>query len=167
MNQKSPLRVQEDKSTLQRMLEIAAIFGIVFLFFVVFWYWAKLPDSIPSHYNAAGEPDDWSGKGTLIILPLISLFLYFGLSTLARFPHHYNFPWKITEENQERQFYLAQMLVLGLKTEIIWLFGYIEWQTVQTGLGKTDGLGNSFIFIFLGIIFGTIGNYFVKAFNAK
>jgi len=167
MIQQTPKRVQEDKTSLQRMLEIAAVLGLIFLFFLVFAYWSKLPNSIPSHYNAAGEPDGWSGKGTLLLLPIISLVLYFGLSTLTRFPHLYNFPWKITEENMERQFYLAQMMILSLKAEIIWLFGYIEWKTIQTGLGKADGLGSSFIFIFLGVIFGSIGFYFVKAFKDK
>lgn len=167
MNQNSTTRVHEDKSTLQRMLEIAAILGLIFLFFLVIGYWSKLPDSIPSHYNAAGEPDGWSGKGTLLLLPFISLAMYIGLTFLIRFPHLYNFPWKITEENRERQFYLAQMLIIGLKTEIIWLFGYIEWQTVQTGLGRSEGLGSSFLFIFLGLIFGTVSLYFVKAFKAK
>jgi len=119
MNQKSSPRVQEEKSSLQRMSEIATVLGLVFLFFLVFSYWSKLPDSIPSHYNATGEPVSWSGKGTLLLLPFISLVLYIGLTVLSRIPHLYNFPWKITDENRERQFYLAQMLVLGLKTEII------------------------------------------------
>ena len=34
--------------------------------------WSTIPDQIPTHYNAAGEIDDWGGKGmiwfTVIIL---------------------------------------------------------------------------------------------------
>jgi len=167
MNQNISPIIQEDKSSFERTLRIASIVGVLSLFFLTVVYWSQLPDSIPSHYNAAGEPDSWSGKGSLLILPIVGLVIYIGLSILTRFPHLYNFPWKITEENKERQFHLAQMLVLSLKTEIIWLFGYIQWQTIQKALGKVDGLGTSFSFIFLGVIFGTIGIYFMKAFKAR
>lgn len=167
MNQNISRRIQEDKSTFERTLRIASLVGVVFLFFLVVVYWSHLPDSIPIHYNAAGKPDSWSGKWSLLILPIVCLVIYIGLSILTRFPHLYNFPWKITEENKERQFHLAQMLVLSIKTEGIWLFGYIQWQTVQIALGKSDGLGTSFSFIFLGVIFGTIGIYIMKALTAR
>lgn len=167
MNQNISPRVQEDKSSFERTLRIASMVGVVFLFFLVVVYWTQLPDSIPSHYNAAGKPDSWSGKGSLLILPTVGLVIYIGLSILTRFPHLYNFPWKITEENKERQFHLAQMLVLSLKTESIWLFGYIQWRTVQTALGKANGLGASFSSILLGVIFGTIGIYIMKALKAR
>jgi hypothetical protein len=167
MNQNISSRVQKDKSSFERTLRIASIVGVVFLFFLVVVYWSQLPDSIPIHYNAAGKPDSWSGKWSLLILPIIGLVLYIGLSILTRFPHLYNFPWKITEENKERQFHLAQMLVLSIKTESIWLFGYIQWQTVQTALGKADGLGASFKFIFFAVIFSTIGIYIMKALKAR
>jgi len=31
-----------------------------------------------------------------------------------------------------------------LKTEVVWLLGYVVWQTIQTALGKSDGLGVTF-----------------------
>ena len=167
MNQNISSRVQKDKSSFERTLRIVSIVGVVFLFFLVVVYWSQLPDSIPIHYNAAGKPDSWSGKWSLLIMPTVGLVLYIGLSILTGFPHLYNFPWKITEINKERQFHLAQMLVLSIKTEIVWIFGYIQWQTVQIALGKANGLGASFKFIFLGIIFGTIGIYIMKALKAK
>jgi len=167
MNQNISSRVQKDKSSFERTLRIVSIVGVVFLFFLVVVYWSQLPDSIPIHYNAAGKPDSWSGKWSLLIMPTVGLVLYIGLSILTGFPHLYNFPWKITEINKERQFHLAQMLVLSIKTEIVWIFGYIQWQTVQIALGKANGLGASFKFIFLGIIFGTIGIYIMKALKAR
>ena len=34
-------------------------------------FWNKIPEVIPSHYNAAGIPDQYSDKGILIFLLFI------------------------------------------------------------------------------------------------
>ena len=31
--------------------------------------WDKLPARVPTHFNLLGNPDDWSGKSTLLYLP--------------------------------------------------------------------------------------------------
>ena len=40
-----------------------------------FVFWGKIPDRIPSHFNGAGAADAWSDKSSLILLPVVILFL--------------------------------------------------------------------------------------------
>ena len=47
--------------------------------------WNTIPDQIPTHYNAAGEIDDWGGKGMIWFTVIISWALYL-LRTESVFP---------------------------------------------------------------------------------
>src|ERR1035437_5396037 len=41
-------------------------------------YWNNFPDRMPTHFNFKGEPDDYSGKFSgLILMPAINILLYF------------------------------------------------------------------------------------------
>jgi len=103
----------------------------------------------------------------LLFLPLGGAFLYMLLTVVSRFPHTFNYPCKITQENAEVQYLLARYLLAFLKAEIIWVFVYIQWMTIQVALGKAAGLGLVFLPVFLVLIFGTIAVYFYKSYRCK
>jgi hypothetical protein len=148
-------------------MEMACWAGLVFMALIVLKYWAVLPSEIPSHFNGAGQPDAYSGKISLFMMPAIGLGLYLMLSVIRFFPHICNYPWPITEENAPTQYYLAMLMLASLKLEIIWSFAYINWGTIQVALKQSGGLGPSFMFIMLAAIFGTLGVYFWLAYRAR
>jgi uncharacterized membrane protein len=148
-------------------LETAAALGMLTMLYVTIKSWPLLPETIPHHFGVSGKPDAWSGKWILWLLPGISLVLYVGLTILGRYPHVYNYLWPITEKNAAAQYHLARTMIVALKAEIILLFAYLQQQTIQVALGKAGGLGVAFLPIFLILIFGTIGFYFVKAYQAR
>jgi uncharacterized membrane protein len=148
-------------------LETAAALGMLTMLYVAITSWPLLPEIIPHHFGVSGKPDAWGGKWILWLLPGISLVLYVGLTILGRYPHVYNYPRPITEKNAAAQYHLARTMIVALKAEIILLFAYLQQQTIQVALGKTEGLGVAFLPIFLILIFGTIGIYFVKAYQAR
>lgn len=154
-------------SSFELWLEIVSWAGLVFMVLVLIEFWPSLPDTIPSHFNAWGRPDGYSGKGSLIFLPAAGLLLYLMLATLRFFPHIYNFPWPITEQNAEVQYRLAIDLLAWLKAEIVWLFAYINWGSVQVALTHSKGLGAGFLIIVLVGIFGTLGIYLFLANKAR
>jgi len=58
---------------------------------LVLWVWigtsySNLPDSIPTHFNAAGEADNFERKASIVSLPIIATLLYIGLTLLNRVP---------------------------------------------------------------------------------
>ena len=114
------------------ILEIAA-----FLFFLAIWLlpifaYQILPETIPTHYNLKGEIDDWGSKGTIFILPAIGLVLYIGLTVLNKYPHVFNYPTKVTEDNALQQYSKATRWMRIIKLIVVMLFFAIEWQICNT-----------------------------------
>ncbi|NLL53485.1 MAG: DUF1648 domain-containing protein [Peptococcaceae bacterium] len=122
---------------------------------------------MPSHFGSSGIPDAWSSKLSIWLLPGIGAGLYLLLTIVSKFPHTFNFPWAVTEENAERQYLIGRTMVISLKAELIWLFAYIEFSTIQVAMGKSNGLGKAFLPITLIIVFGTIVICLVKGYKAR
>lgn len=154
-------------SQLEITLEVIAAVCLIGMWGVVLLSWPELPDTIPVHFNAAGEPDGWGSKITLFFLPAIGTFLFAVLTVLSRFPHVYNYPCSITPENARTQYSLARTMIVGLKAELVGLFLYLEWTIVNSGIGNGEGPGLWFLPVFLLVLFGTISYYLVKALKAR
>lgn len=155
------------RNAFENALEFLGAMGLLFMFAMVAQYWSNLPERIPSHFGISGLPDAWSGKGTLLILPVLSVVLYGGLTVLSRYPHIYNYAWPITPKNAAAQYRFARQMIIVLKTELVWIFAYINWQTMQTALGRAQGLGPAFLPIFLLMVFGSVGFYLYKGFQTR
>jgi uncharacterized membrane protein len=129
--------------------------------------WGQIPDRIPSHYNFAGNPDNWSGKETLLILSVVTIFLYALLSLLRRFPHVYNYPVPINDSNAAKQYLYARTMITVLKAELVCLMSFIQWQTIQVALGGATGLDPAFMIGVMAAILITTLVYFISAYRAK
>lgn len=155
-------------SSVELALEIIAMAGLIFILYVAAHFWSVLPQTIPTHFGSSGKPDGWGGKETLLILPTVAfLLIYLPMTILNRYPHTFNYLWPITPQNAQAQYYYARLLIGCLKAETVGLFGYISWQTVNTALGKAEGMGIWFLPVMLIIIFGTIAFYVRKSYQAR
>jgi uncharacterized membrane protein len=152
---------------MRSILEIMAILGVILSVMLLGFYWSILPDKVPSHFNFAGKVDAWSGKGSILLLPLISIIIFATMSIVSRYPKLFNYPWKFKLENLIRQQELAQLLITSLKAEIVWLFALIEWGTINTAMGKIDGLGVWPLLGGVGIIMVTTVAYFISSYRAR
>ncbi len=118
--------------------------------------WSSLPDVIPIHFNVVGEPDGWGPKGSLIVFPVLSLMIYLLHTAIARYPALSAKPYR-TEEQNARNFAMAQSLMPWLKAELCALFAFIQWTIITTATGAATGL-NPFVMIgFIAVLFLTIG----------
>lgn len=154
-------------SQLEVMLEIISAVGVLVLIIFVIVSWPELPDEIPSHFGASGIPDVWSSKLSVWLLPGIGAGLYALLTVVSKFPHTFNFPWAVTEENAEKQYQIVRTMVASLKAELIWLFAYMEFGTIQVAMGKTNGLGVASLPITLIVVFGTVLMCLIKGYKAR
>jgi uncharacterized membrane protein len=140
----------------EKAIKVLSLLLIVIMFLPIFSQWNALPNKVPIHFNAEGIVDGWGSKGNLWILPMIGLILFVMMSILERFPHIYNYPVMITEKNAPKLYLEARRMLIILNSEMLLLFSYISWGTVQAAFGKN--LINMWaIPIFLIIIFCTIG----------
>ncbi|GAB4134012.1 MAG: SdpI family protein [Bacteroidia bacterium] len=67
-------------------------------------FWDKFPAKIPMHFNAAGEVDNWGGKGALFIGPGVSFALYFMLLFIPNLD-----PKKANYENFRKGYYVVRV----------------------------------------------------------
>ena len=85
-----------------------------------------LPDSIPAHYNAAGQVDRWGSKYETLIFPALMLpygLLYLGTCRLAR-----EFP---SGEMAERVLVIGGIAQFALFDVMILYFLYADFQQVE------------------------------------
>lgn len=62
------------------VLCLVLLLGTV-IFLIVFW--KNIPDSVPNHFNSAGQIDSYAPKKTLILLPVMMPVLYAVLSLVT------------------------------------------------------------------------------------
>jgi len=160
-------RLEIHRSFLENIFEIGALIGVIASLISPIRAWSSLPSKIPAHYNIYGEIDRWGSKGEIFLLVPITILMYIFLTILNRYPHRFNYPFDITEQNAEVQYHLAKLMVQALKAEVIWIFFYIEWISIKDAMGKGMGLGTAFLTISLLLVFGTIGVYIWRAFRVK
>jgi uncharacterized membrane protein len=154
--------IKVEKTNLERILGIVSFVMVVMLWMYLFLCWSSIPDKIPSHFGVLGKVDSWGSKSSLIALPIVMTVLYLMMTILSAFPQWYNYTVAITVENAEAQYENARTLMLWITLEIVAVFSYITWATVQVGLGNAKGLGLWFLPVFLVAIFGTIAYYIRK-----
>ena len=82
-----------------------------------------LPALIPSHYNAAGEIDGYSGRGSLLVMPVIGLVTVAVIAVTARFPKSWNTGVRLTAINRVRVYRLMRDLMAELRLAIALMFG--------------------------------------------
>jgi uncharacterized membrane protein len=155
--------IKPEMTPIDWLIEAFSIMGLmIFLGFVIYNF-PKLPETIPSHFNGAGIPDEYSPKSTFWILPGIAVFIYILLSFIALVPHQYNFTVKITRANALKQYTFANRLVRYLKAALICLFFYISYTTIRVAANADSGLGLWFLPVVLSGIFIPLIIYFIAA----
>ncbi len=161
------IKLEIPRTRLEIYCEVVAAATVAFVIIYLSATWTTLPDKVPTHFNFAGTPDQWGSKYSLLLLLGVTFGLYLGLSILSRFPHIYNYPFAITDENRQRQYLLARQMMTALKAEQVCLFVFITWQTISIARGNAGDLTGWFLPVFLVVVFGTIIIYFIKAYRSR
>ena len=143
-------------------LDIASLASLFFLIALPFLYYADLPDTIPIHYGADGKADGYGSILTIFLLPAIGTLLFAGLTMLNKYPHLFNYPHEITEENKERSYRSAQKMISALKLLITLIFAYITFVTIRKSDSDTASLGTLFLPLTCFMIFGLIAYYVAR-----
>ena len=127
------------------LVETFSIFGLLLTVLILVLGWNLLPSHFPIHFGLDGNPQSNGNHSDAILLFLLSLGIYLGLSVLQRIPEKFNYPWSITEENREDQFRLARHFVQVLKLETVWIFTLIMYIIASVGTGIRSSVPYYFI----------------------
>ena len=85
--------------------------------------WHKLPEQIPTHYNASGEIDGYGGRGVLLLMPIIGLVMDLVLALVGRLPQSWNTGVRVTVLNRTKVYRLVRDLMADLRLSTALLFG--------------------------------------------
>jgi uncharacterized membrane protein len=154
-------------STIDLSFEILGWCLLVAVWILILTNYSSLPNTIPTHYNGTGQVDGFGGKSNILALPIISTILYIGLTILNRYPHIFNYPVKITQENAFRQYTTVTRLIRTLKFSIVLIFGFLVFKTIQNTKGETDGLEIWILPFTLALIIIPIIYFLIKSFKEK
>lgn len=94
------------------IIGVLALLGST-LFVIIMW--PQIPDQIPTHYNFAGEADDYGGKGSLIFMMVLAWFMFILITVLMRFPNTWNMPVKVTADNKARLYSITRAMLEVIK----------------------------------------------------
>ncbi|MBH0161922.1 DUF1648 domain-containing protein [Fictibacillus sp. 26RED30] len=158
------LKIQ--RTWFENFLDIASITLLVIGTVSLISQWAAIPDTVPTHFNAAGEPDGWGSKNNLWILIVMGAVTWLLLTVLEKFPHIYNY-FNLTEENVERQYKNARMMINVMKNEILIFFVYMTWACAEVANGTSEGLSVWVLPIFIIGITGFIAFFIVRSIKWK
>lgn len=155
-------KIKLELEPFDRIMEILGFIGLALLIVVPMYYFDQLPDQIPKHYGANGEPDGFGSKNILWALPIMGIVMFIGLFWINKYPHTFNYTQKVTESNAKILYQNTTRMIRLLNVIITWAFSYITYATIQITLGNQNGLGSTFTPIFLILIFGVVVYYFYK-----
>ena len=150
------------KSKFDKVINILSIVCLAGTTFFLFAKWGKIPQEIPGHYNAAGEIDSMTGKGSLFVLLLVGWVLYIGISVIEQFPRIWNTGVEVTEENKERVYRILKDLLGTVKLEMAGVFSFL---TIYSVNGKN--LPGFFLPVFLVVVFGSLIYHIIRLVKAK
>lgn len=145
------------------LIEVLAACGLLLQILIILGAWNLLPESIPVHFDFAGNADVWGGKTDILLLFGLSVLFYVGLTWLSRYPQKFNYPWEINENNATRQYYLASNFIKIVKLQSVWLFAIISLKMVGVAIGQISGLGYLFVPLIILISSATIIGYLIVA----
>ncbi|MGC4377831.1 DUF1648 domain-containing protein [Fictibacillus sp. Mic-4] len=154
MNKRPVLSIP--KTALEKVLDAISILVIIATFCYLLYVWNDLPEQIPRHFDFAGRPDGWGTKRTIWIMPIVASVVFVFIFTLCKFPHVFNYPVEITEENAPRLYLLSRKMLCTINFEIVLFLSMILWEIIRVGFGK-ESFGIWFLPTFFIIVFGTIG----------
>ena len=132
------------------LMEGISIVLIVLMWLYLYLEYPNLPETVASHFNSKGEPNDYSSKSVILLLPSIATLMYSGLFILNRFPHLHNYMVNITEENALKNYRFSTRILRIVNMLSMIMLAYLTYQIVQSAKSSTFSLGTYFLPIVIG-----------------
>jgi hypothetical protein len=128
------------------VIDALAIFFLLLSWWIAVSSYPRLPASIPLHFDLYGEADNWGGRWTILLLPVIN--------TLVFVLEYWLFGYALTTKQMPAAMKLPVHL---LWLEVNAIFAFLTWRISQVAFGRARGLGRWFLPVALLVVFITCG----------
>jgi hypothetical protein len=130
--------------TLERVLELVAILGMMVCVGSLVATWNQLPPRVPVHFAWDGRPDAVGPRWVLLAVAGFCVFLYALLTVLTRLPWTFKYQGGIAAEKWYAAYAAVRTMVAACKAFTMVLFAWTEWRAIETSFGRASGLGSMF-----------------------
>lgn len=128
------------KEIIDCILEFGALIVLIATWGFTIYRFNKLPDSIATHFDLSGKPNEFGSKYTICVLPIIITFVYILIFKLNRNPHKFNYLTTITEQNAYKQYKLASRMMRVILFNITLMLAYITFKEIDGAYTKSSAL---------------------------
>lgn len=125
----------------------------------VLMVYGSLPAIIPTHFNATGEVDGTGGKGTILFLAGMDVFVWLIVVVCQFFPQFINVPVVLLKRPAEEIVQGTRVMINVTAILCVALFGYLLNNTIAIALGTAVALTGATIWIFLVAILAVTALY--------
>lgn len=143
-------KIKVPLQSLDLILELSTISVLLLTCGYAIFQYAHLPDTIPTHFNAAGEADSFGSKSSIFTIPAIGMAVYVLILIVNRYPHVHNYMVEITAENALKNYRVSMRILRFVNLFCIALMGYITYAIVRASSGETMTLGSWFLPLVIG-----------------
>lgn len=133
------------------VLELVTISLLLLTCIYAIVQYSNLPETIPTHFNAAGEADDFGHKSSIFFIPAIGIALYLLLFILNKYPHMHNYMVNITEENALKNYRFSTRILRFVNVFCVALMAYITFVIIKSSEGEKFSIGKWFLHVVIGI----------------
>lgn len=133
-------KIKISLSATDKTIAIVAWCALAAMWLIPILAYNTLPNEIPTHMNDAGKVTDTGSKITVFLSPAIGSFIFALLHIVAGYPHAFNYPVTITENNAEKQYTLATKTLRILKLCITVIFIVINCEMMFPAFNNTAGI---------------------------
>jgi len=160
-------KIRPPRKIADRIFESLAIAGVLYGLFIIIQAWPTLPQTIPTHFDASGNPDGFGSKEWIWLLPAISVVMVPAILFFRRYPWLSNVPWEINEDNAIRQYELLVRLLSLCACSVSFIFLVLTFDTISTASGGSSLFGKWLMLIFTVPIIGILVWYFIVGWRAR
>jgi uncharacterized protein DUF1648 len=125
----------------------------------------RVPGRIPIHFDVAGNPNRWGSPAMLLMLPAVAVTIYLLFTVVSQFPSAFNYPVRVTVANRVRLQSLALNMIEWIKAEVVVLFTWMQWTTIQLARHPQQGLPATMMPVALVAVFATLASYTAAMFK--
>ncbi|HTX58067.1 MAG TPA: DUF1648 domain-containing protein [Verrucomicrobiae bacterium] len=106
---------------------------------ILFRAYGGLPDRIPTHFDALGQPNGWGPKASLLLLPGVGAFVLLLLFLLRNAPP--NLPFAVSPDHRERVRAISRTMAAWLAAVVMAGFCAMEAGLLESARTGTLAAG--------------------------
>lgn len=135
---------------------IVTFISFIGAFALILYNWSIIPNEVPTHYNAKGEPDQWGNKWFIFFPPLFGLVMWGFIRTVGSIKI-VNIPGYTDEKDKNgAQKKNDKILMLIVSNMMLLVMSLLSMKEMLSILGHPIHLGYAQIIIMLTLLVGPV-----------